>query len=201
MWSEYVKCETGEEDPFLTGMTEDNKAAIVSLMMMRLHQDGKRGKGATAFTAAVHHWFARMLCSTTFLDSAIIATARTSCLMKPDELRAKKDQGISDSVKFPVCEEILLDTRKGLWVHSDWSDGAKKSKAAYVAIMYGFEFASRVGAFTHSKPNMVDHCARVGDFTFAVQVDGTVINVSGNELVSLKFADSPECRWRYRSAG
>lgn len=192
MWSEFVKNETGEENPFLTGMIEDHKAALVSLMMMGLHQDGKRGKGATVFTAAVRHWFARTLCSTAFLDSAIITTARTSCLMKPDELRAKKDQGISDSVKLPMCEAILTDMSARLWIEGDWSDGAKKSKAAYVASMYGFEFASRVGEYTHSEPNQVDHCVRVSEFIFAVQKDGRVDNVPGCELVSLKLGYTGE---------
>lgn len=153
MWSEFVESETGEDNPFLMGMNEDDKAALVSLMMMRLHQDGKRGKGATAFTAAVRHWFARTLCSTAFLDSAIISMARASCLMKPDELRAKKDQGISDTVNLSVCEAILVDMRKRLWAEGDWSDGAKRNKAAHVASMYRFEFASRVGKYTHSEPN------------------------------------------------
>lgn len=118
-WVEFVQGETGGGGPFLTGMREDDKAALVGLMMMREHQGGKRGKGATAFTAAVRHHFARAMCSTTFLDSAIITTARASCLMKPAELRAKKDSGPSESVKLPVCEEILADMRVRLWVDGD----------------------------------------------------------------------------------
>lgn len=128
--------------------------------------------------------------STTFLDSAIIATARSSCLMKPDELRAKKDKGPSDSVKLPVCEDILKDMRVRLWIENDWSDGAKRHKAAYVACMYGFEFAGRVGEYTHHESRNTDHCARVNDFTFTVESEGSTKNIPGSELVLLNLTDS-----------
>lgn len=98
-WTEFIKTETGSTDPYLTSATEEDKAALISLMMLRRYQTGKRGKGATSFSAAVRHRFAQAMHSTAFLDSAIITTARTSCLMKPAELRAKKDKGPSDSVK------------------------------------------------------------------------------------------------------
>jgi hypothetical protein len=47
-WQEFIKIETGSDDPFLTGFSDN-----VSLMMLRRHQSGKRGKAATAFTAAI----------------------------------------------------------------------------------------------------------------------------------------------------
>jgi hypothetical protein len=34
-WKDFVKSETGSDDPFLTVMTDNDKAALVSLMMMR----------------------------------------------------------------------------------------------------------------------------------------------------------------------
>jgi hypothetical protein len=34
-WKDFVKSETGSDDPFLTVMTDNDKAAQVSLMMMR----------------------------------------------------------------------------------------------------------------------------------------------------------------------
>ena len=189
-WVEFVKEETGSEDPYLTGMKDKRKAALVSLMMMRRHQSGKRGKAATSFVAAVRHRFARAMCSTVFLDSAIISTARSSCLMKPDELRAKKDRGPSESVKLPVCEDILNDMRRRLWAEDDWTDEAKRNKAAYVGSMYGFEFAGRVGEYTHHEPRTIDHCARVDDFTFTVEIAGASRQVPGSELGLLKFEDS-----------
>jgi hypothetical protein len=38
----FVKMETGSDDPFLTECTEDEKATLVALMMMRRHETGKR---------------------------------------------------------------------------------------------------------------------------------------------------------------
>ena len=175
-------------------MSEEDKAALVSLMMLGRHQVGKLGKGASAFTAAIRHWFAKRMVSTTFLDSAIIATARTSCLMKPAELRAKKDGGLSDTVKLPVCEGILSDMRVRLWLEGDLSDESKKNKAAYIASMYGFEFASRIGEYTHHEPNIVDHCERVDDFTFAVELIGRVEDVQGSGLARLRLEDSSVAR-------
>jgi hypothetical protein len=40
-WKDFVKSETGSDDPLLTGKSDNDKAALVSLMMMRRHQ----GKG------------------------------------------------------------------------------------------------------------------------------------------------------------
>jgi hypothetical protein len=193
-WKDFVKSETGSDDPFLTGMTDNDKAALVSLMMMRRHQGGKRGKAATSFTAAIRLMFARAMLSTVFLDSAIIATARTSCLMKPEELRAKKDLGLSNSVKLPVCEDILNDMRRRLVREGDWSDDAMRSRGTYVASMYGYEVAGRIGEYTHSERNQVDHCARVDDFTFAVESKGIISNVPGSGLAMLKLEDTIEGR-------
>ena len=110
--------------------------------------------------------------------------------MKPDELRAKRDKGPSESVKLPVCEDILNDMRRRLWIESDWSDEGKKNKAAYIGTMYGFEFAGRVGEYTHHEPRTTDHCARVDDFTSTVETAGTSRQVPGSELGLLKLEDS-----------
>jgi hypothetical protein len=40
----YVKTEAGSDDPFLTDCTDDEKASLVALMMMRMNKAGKRGK-------------------------------------------------------------------------------------------------------------------------------------------------------------
>ena len=102
----FVKDEPGSSDPFLTSYVDDERAALVALMMMRRHQAGKRGKSACAFMAAVRQMFARTMRSTAFFDSAIIATARTSCSMQPNELRALKDNGPPTTVKLPICEDM-----------------------------------------------------------------------------------------------
>ena len=189
----FVKTETGSDDPFLTEFTDDEKASLVALMMMRRHETGKRGKAATAFTAAVRQMYARMMRATAFFDSSIIATARTSCLMKPDELRALKDNGPVATVKLPICEGILTDLRKRSWP-AGWSDEAKRLKAVYVGTMYGFETAGRIGEFTHCELGNQDHCARVDDFTFTVETRGVAKNVLGSGLAALRLADSVDGR-------
>jgi hypothetical protein len=115
-----VKKETGSDDPFLTDCTGDEKASLVALMMIK----GKRGKAATAFTAAVRQMYARMMLATALFDSSIIATARTSCLMTRDELRALKDSRLSTTVNLPICEGILTDLRMTSWPEG-WSDEAQ----------------------------------------------------------------------------
>jgi hypothetical protein len=192
-FKEFVKAETGSDDPFLTGYTDDEKASLIALMMMRRHEAGKRGKGATAFTAAVRQMYAKTMRSTTFFDSSIIATARTSCLMKPSELRALRDHGPQASVKLPICEGILTDLRVRSWPEG-WSDGAKKLKAAYVGTMYGFETAGRIGEFTHCEIGNQDHCARVDDFTFTIEARGATRNILGSGLSALNLVEPVEGR-------
>jgi hypothetical protein len=72
-----------------------------------------------------------MMRATAFFDSFIIATARTSCLTKPDELRALKDNGPVATAKLPICEGILTDLRARSWPEG-WSDEAKRLKAVFV---------------------------------------------------------------------
>jgi hypothetical protein len=193
-WQEFVKIETGSDDPFLTGFSDNDRASLVSLMMLRRHQSGKRGKAATAFTAAIRMMFSRMTLSTTFLDSAIIATARTSCLMKPDELRVKKDQGHPVSVKLPVCQDMLADMKQRLVREGDLTDEGMRGRATSLGAMFGYEMAGRIGEYTHSERNQVNHCVRVDDATFAVEIKGTITNIPGSELAALKLEDSVEGR-------
>jgi hypothetical protein len=195
LWREFVRVETGSDDPFLQkDMTDIEKAGLVSLMMLRRHQSGKRGKAATSFTAAIRLMFARRMLPTGFLDSAVIATARSSCAMKPEELRAKKDRGHPSSVKLPVCEDIINDLKSRLVQEDDWSDESMRRKATSLGATYGYEMAGRIGEYTHNERNQVNHCARVDDFTFAVAVNGSVSNVPGSGLASLKLENSREGR-------
>jgi hypothetical protein len=73
----------------------------------------------------VHQMNARMTLLTAFLESSLIATASTSCALKPSELRALKDHGPVATVKLPVCGGILMDMRARLWLEG-WSDEAKR---------------------------------------------------------------------------
>ena len=126
-----------------------------------------------------------MVMSTTFVDSSIVATARASCLMKTDEVRARKDEGPFSSVKLPICESILADMRDRLWKERGWSDESKKSKTSYLACMYGFDTAGRVSEYTHCELGNQDHCAGVDDLIFSVAVAGVNEYIAGKGLVEL----------------
>jgi hypothetical protein len=113
-WSKHLKEEANISDPYLQGLHEDEKASLVSLMMLRRHKQNRRGKAATAFTAAIRLEFAKRRLSTTFLDSAVVSTARSSCKMTPAELREKRYSEPTHTVKLPISEDILTGVRSRL---------------------------------------------------------------------------------------
>lgn len=51
LWIEFLKIRVDHDDPFLRGVAEEDKAALVSLLMLRRHEAGHRGKSATSFIA------------------------------------------------------------------------------------------------------------------------------------------------------
>lgn len=170
-----VEEETGRDDPFLADMSDNDKAALVSLMVMKRHQTGKRGKEATSFAAGIHYRFARAMQSTTFLDAAI---ARSSCLMKPDELRVKKDKRPSDSVKLPVCGDIM---RVRLWIQDNWSDGAIRARqciwraCTLSSLLVASGNIRTTSQIISTSPNITSQ-VRVNDFTFTVESAGSTKN-------------------------
>ena len=119
-WVSFLKSEVDEDDPFVSCAEEEEKAALVGLMMMRKHEQGLRGKQATSFTAAIRLRFAQQGLSVDFLNSPVIATARAACKVKPEELRERKDSGAAASVKLPVCESILVDMKARMWTGRGW---------------------------------------------------------------------------------
>jgi hypothetical protein len=132
--------------------------------------------------------------STTFLDSAIIATARTSCLMKSEEIMAKKDKGHPVSVKLPVCQDMLIDMKRCLMREGDQTDKGMRGRAAALDATFGFEMAGRIGEYTHNERNQVNHCVRVDVVTFTVETKGAISDVPGSGLAALKLGDSVEGR-------
>jgi hypothetical protein len=129
--------------------------------------------------------FARKMLPTGFLDSAVIATARSSCAIKPEELRAKKDWGHPTSVKLLVCEDIINDLMSRLVQEEDWSDDGMRHKATSLGATYGYEMAGRIRECTYNERDQVNHCAVVDDFTFTVAINGSVSNIPGSGLASL----------------
>ena len=196
-----MKSEVNQDDPFLSAIGEDEKAFLVSLMMLRKHQAGHRGKAATSFTAGIRMRFAQETLSTGFLDSAVIATARTSCLMKPEELRVKRNSAPSCTVKLPICEGVLVDMRQRLWVGRSWGYADLAIRMTFIGCMYGFELTARVGEFTYKENGGTDHCIRTDDLSFAVETPLESKNVVGSALADLPqvkagegYAQIVECR-------
>jgi hypothetical protein len=97
-------------------------------MMLRRHKQNRRGKAATAFSAAIRLEFAKRRLSTTFLDSAVVSTARSSCKMTPAELREKRCSEPTHPVKLPISEDMLTGTRSRLRDNLSWSDEDDKPR-------------------------------------------------------------------------
>jgi hypothetical protein len=81
-WSWFVQFikDKGSDDSF---MTPQERAGMVSLYLMSRHFSGKRGKAASAPTAAIRQRFTQEMEDTAFLDSAIVSSAWTACLPIP----------------------------------------------------------------------------------------------------------------------
>lgn len=178
------------DDPYLAGIGEEEKASFVSLMMLRKYKQNRRGKAATAFTAAIRLEFAKARLPTAFLDSAVIATTRSSCKMTPAELREKRNSEPTHTVKLPVSEDILLEMRSRLWDNLSWSDEDKEKRMKYLGCMWGFEMGARVSEYTKAEPGGSDHCIRVDDLTFIIETPGATETVSGGNLARGKWVDT-----------
>jgi hypothetical protein len=63
---------------------------MVSLFMISRSIKGKRGKAASAASAAIRQRFSQEILDTNFLDSAVVFTARTVCLQNPEDLRERR---------------------------------------------------------------------------------------------------------------
>jgi hypothetical protein len=153
-WSRHLKEEANISDPYLHGVHEEEKASLVSLMI-RKYKQNRRGKAATAFSAAIRLEFDKMRLSTSFLNSAVLAAARTSCKMTPAELREKRNSEPTHSVKLPISEDILAVMRARLWDNLSWGDEDKEKRMKYLGCMWGFELGARVGEYSKEEPGGV----------------------------------------------
>jgi hypothetical protein len=191
-WAQHLKDEVDIDDPYLTGVSEEEKASFVGLMMLRRHKRNARGKAATAFTAAIRLEFAKARLSTEFLDSAVVATTRTSCKMTPAELREKRNSAPTHSVKLPISEDILTEMRVRLWEGLSWSDSDKEKRVGYLGCMWGFDMGARVSEYTRAEPGGSDHCVRVDDLTFILVGKGDPRPIAGGNLARLGLAETTE---------
>jgi hypothetical protein len=69
-------------------------------------------------------------------------------LMKPDELRQRRDSGESCSVKLPICHSVLVDMKACDWIGLTWCDAHFQLRMMYLACTIGFELAARIGEYT-----------------------------------------------------
>ena len=203
LWNAFLQTDTQVRDPFLRGIPDHDKAALVSLFLMKRHESGLRAKCATAVTAGLRMMFARNLESTHFLDSAVIATSRQSCRLVPSELREIRNSNTVSSVKLPVCQEMLTDMKAHLWERQLWSGDGILRRMAYLGCVWGFDQSARVSEYTVPEPRAEDHCVRLDDLTFySTTPEGTVPSVGSALAASLVGVsdDSPlignvlECR-------
>ena len=125
--------------------------------------------------------FAQETLSTKFLDSAVIATSRASCRLKPTELRAKRDLVISSNVK-------LTNMRTRLWEGKSWSEADMTSRMTYVGCMWAFEFSAQVSEYTQHETGAEDHYVRTGDLSFTVETEHGIVSVVGSALSGFNLA-------------
>ena len=184
LWKEFLKNEANQDDPFLRNVSEEEKTSLIGLMMLRRHEAGQRGKAATAFTAGIRMKFSQETLSTDFMDAAVITTTRSSCRLKPSELRERRNSGGSTHAKLPICESILADMRAHMWAGRGWGENDKHARMSYLGCMWGFEMGARVSEYTRPEPGGTDHCVRVNDLTFTVVTEEGTSNIIGSALAA-----------------
>jgi hypothetical protein len=182
LWRHFMLTDRHGFDPYLRDVSEDEKAGWIGLFIHRRYMLGNRGKAATAVTAGIRMRFAENLQNTTFLSSAVIATVRKACKLNPDELRVKRNAGISESVKLPVSQDVLGTMRTRLWCRVGWGARDLASRMRYIGAMWAFDQAARVSEYTKAEPGAQDHCVRVDDLTFIMRLGESVV---GSQLVAL----------------
>ena len=193
-WGWFVEFmrENGSADPFMRELTQQERAATISLFMISRYVKGKRGKAASAATAAIRLRFSQEMLDTTFLDSAVVSTARSACLLNPEELRERRNSAPACTVKLPVCEEIVTSMRERLVVNRAWTEADMKFIMLYCGCMYGYELAARLGEYTEAENGGTDHCVRTDDLSFAVEAPAGYFSILGSALTSLTPAEAGE---------
>ena len=178
-WSKFLVDEAGVDDPLLSQWREADKSTLVSLFLLRRHERGMRDKQATAATAGVRHHLTRALQPTDFMDAAVVTAARTACQRSTEELRQKKDNGRSATVKLPLCESVLARMRGRLWEGSQWDPAGTHQRMLYLGCMYAYDLSARVSEYTAPEKGHEDHCVRARDLTFELSTDGVQSRVRG----------------------
>ena len=189
LWRHFLEAHGGIEDGYLRGVADADKAALIGLFMYRRYQEGARGKAATSVTAGIRMHFVQQLEPSTFLNSAVIATARKACRRNTEELRLKHESEAADTVKLPISEDVLEAMRARLWEHASWEGSGLDSRMAYVGCMWAFDQTAGISEYTKREPGGQDHCVRVDDLTFFLNVGDSV---RGSGMFPLLVGETPE---------
>lgn len=190
-WGSFLEDEIGGQDPWLRDFSDENKSAIVGLFLLRRYEGGMRGKVASSVTASLRLHFSQKLQSTSFLDSGVIAAARTACRLTPAELRIKRDAEASTCVKLPYCVFLLLDIRARLWEGQSWSQEGLRVRATYLACMWGYDMSARVSEYTKPEGKAADHCIRVHDLAFTVDRGNGLERLAGGHEFFQEMLEQP----------
>jgi hypothetical protein len=150
--------ERGSLDPFMRDLTPQERAATVGLVVISRYVQGKRGKATTADTAAIRLRFSQEMLDTTFLDLTVVSTARSATLLNPEELRQRRSSAPACTVNLPVCEEFLTNMRERLVGNRGGDDAGMVFIMLYTGIMFGYEFAARIGEYTVAEGTNANHC-------------------------------------------
>jgi hypothetical protein len=184
LWKAFLAKHTALTDPFLRGVSEAEKPAILTLFIYKRFKEGLRCKQATAPTAGVRLAFARALLPTDFFDHPSVTTARQACRRKPEELRARRDAGAEGTVKLPVCGSILDNIREHLWCNKAWDARGLRDRMTYLACIWGFDQSARISEYTAPEGDATDHCVRIDDVTFYVRTPTGTTGMTGSDMVS-----------------
>jgi hypothetical protein len=159
---------------------------------MGRHIAGKRGKAASAVTAAIRLRFSQEMEDTAFLDSAVVSSARTACLPNLQELRERHSSAPESTVKLPICFEMISDMRDRLVANRSWSEEDMVSIMLYTGCMFGFEFTARVSEFTKGEKKGTDYCVRTDEVTFSVEAPTGHFSIVGSAQANLTLAQAGE---------
>ena len=159
-----------------------DRSIMAAIFLQQRYEDGLRDKVATGITAAIRMMFTAALEPTGFLDSAVLAAARTACRRDASELRELRNRGPSTTVKLPLCERMILGLRSKLWEGKGWGYPHIDSRAVYIAVVWAYDQDARVSEYTAPELRGEDHCIRVGDLSFEVVSTTGKTMVRGGEL-------------------
>jgi hypothetical protein len=73
-----------------------------------------------------------------------------------------------------------------------WDDVGMGYTMLYTSVMFGYEFAARVGEFIEAEGSNTDHCVRTDDLSFSVEAPGGYLRVEGSALANLTPAEAGE---------